>query len=209
MLIFGVYHVSRKYNLTMCLPYNTYLIVLYLDKTRLEAILTMRGLTINKLAELCSISRQSIYNMFDSSTVFNSTFEKIRKLLNCDYRAITSDKSLAFEVLKTAPDKIKVSSYKLFEFAKNNHADLLLFSSNNTGKYGKRPEWDFAVYFQKKEQDKELKILGQKLNDDVVPYSINLININGAPIWLKQIIKNQYIRLYGHTSEDLIFSGKY
>lgn len=182
--------------------------MLYLDKGRLETILSSRNLTINKIAELCSISRQTIYNMCDSTTVFNTTFEKIREYLNIDYRAITTDKSVAFEVLKNAPERIKIASYKLFEFVAENNSDLLIFSKNNNGKYGINNDWNFGIFFPKKEDIKGLKILNQKLSDRVAPYSINIININSAPLWLKLIIKSHYIRLAGNTPEELLFSSR-
>lgn len=181
--------------------------MLYLDKSRLESILSTRGLTLNSLAELCSISRQSIYNMFESTSVFNTTFEKIRQYLSIDYRAITTDKSVAFEIIKKSPGKIKIAAYKLFEYSKNNSADLLLFGSNYFGKFGFNHEWNFAIYFNKIIGDNKLNILRQELIDGTFPYTINLINLNSAPFWIKLIIKEKYIRLAGYTEEGVLFSS--
>lgn len=181
--------------------------MLYLDKARLETILGARGLSINKLAENCAISRQSIYNMFESTPVFNSSFEKIRQFLNVDYRAITSDKSIPYELLKNSPDRIKIATYKLFEFSKNSQADLLHFGSNDAGKFGLKHDWNFALYFSKKDREKDLSVLRQKLIDDVSPYAINIINLNAAPIWMKLIIKDNYVRLLGYTKEDALFAS--
>ncbi len=182
--------------------------MLYLDKLKLESILKTRGVSVNKLSDYCGISRQSIYNMFEDSSVFNSTFEKIRQFLNVDYRVLTSDRTLAFEAMKRAPDRIKVISYQLFEFAKKYKADLLLFSSNDIGKFGPKPDWNFAVYFPRAPKEKELGILRQKLFDSAFPYRIDIVNLNAAPLWYKLMIQEQYVRLHGYTDEKALFASK-
>lgn len=144
--------------------------------------------------------------MFEETPVFNSSFEKIRRFLNIDYRAITSDKSLAVEALKIAPDRIKIASYKLFEFAKRHNADLLLFSSNSGGKFGVKSDWNFALHFLQADKEKDLNVIRQKLIDEVTPYSINIINLNKSPLWFKLLVKGTYIRLLGHTDEARLFS---
>lgn len=179
--------------------------MLYLDKAKLEVVLSSRGTSINKLAGACGISRQSIYNMFEN-TVFNSSFDKIRRYLNVDYGAITSNISLANEVMKTAPDRITMVAHKLTEFVERYQADLLLFGSNDVGKYGPRPDWNFAVFFPDREKDKELRIIRQELSDQAAPYHINIINLNRAPLWLKLVIKERFVRLFGNTGDDLLFS---
>lgn len=179
--------------------------VLYLDRHKLETILGLRGITINKLATDCGISRQSIYNMLEDTPVFNTTFEKIRKYLNLDFRAITSDSTLAQEIIKHAPDRIKLASYVLANFSEEIKTDLLLFNSVGHNKFGPRNDWNFAIYFQKKENNEKLKSLRQELIEKVLPYNIEIINLNRAPLWLKLIIKNNYTRLVGNTPEDVLF----
>jgi len=152
------------------------LFVLYLDKFKFETILRSRGTSINKLAESCGISRQSIYNMYENSPVFNTTFEKIRQFLNVDFRAISSDQTLAHEIMKKAPDKIKISAYVLNQFAENNEACLLLFNSGEMDKFGKKFHWNFAVHFNKKENEKKLMALRQEIVDKCSPYNIEIIN---------------------------------
>lgn len=179
--------------------------MLFLDKFKLETFLRSKGISINKLADSCGISRQSIYNMYESLPVFNTTFEKIRQYLNVDFRAITSDSTLAHEIMKKAPDKIKISAYVLNQFSENNNADLLLFNSGSNDKFGKRFDWNFAVYFCKKDNEKKLYSLRQEIIDKCAPYNIEIVNLNRAPLWFKLIIKNNYIRLYGHTPEEKLF----
>lgn len=179
--------------------------MLFLDKLKLETVLGTRGLTMNKLAEACSISRQSIYNMCESIPVFNSTFEKIRRYLNVDYRAITSDSTVAHEIMKQAPDRIKIAAYVLNNFAEETNSDLLLFNSEGKSKFGQNFDWNFALYFNRKDVDKKLQVMRQDLVDRTAPYYFELINLNKAPLWFKMIIKNNYIRLYGNTPEKTLF----
>lgn len=181
------------------------LFMLYLDKFKLETILRSRGISINKLADSCGISRQSIYNMYETSPVFNTTFEKIRQFLNIDFRAITSDSTLAHEIMKKAPDRIKISGYVLSQFAENNNADLLIYNSGDVDKFGGKFDWNFAMYFLKKDNEKKLNSLRQEILDNCAPYKIEIINLNRSPLWFKLIVKNNYIRLYGNTPEDKIF----
>lgn len=179
--------------------------MLYLDKFKLETILKSRGTSINKLADSCGISRQSIYNMFESMPVFNTTFDKIRKNLSVDYRAITSDSTLAHEIIKNAPDKIKIAAYVLNSFAEGNDANLLIFNSGSVNKYGNTFDWNFALHFNKRDNEKKLMSLRQEITDNTAPYHIEIINLNRAPLWFKLIIKGNYIRLYGHTPEEKLF----
>lgn len=143
--------------------------------------------------------------MYENTPVFNTTFEKIRQFLNADFRAITSDSTLAHEIIKKAPDRIKIAAYVLNNFAENNEADLLIFNSGNIDKYGNKFDWNFAFYFNKKGNENKLMSLRQELINKCDPYSIEIINLNRAPLWFKLIVKNNYIRLYGHTPENKLF----
>ena len=179
--------------------------MLVLDKSKLERALGSRNLSINRLAEVCGVSRQSIYNMCDETTVFNTTFEKIRKFLGVDYRAITSDSTLAQEILKSAPDRIKIASYILTDFSQNANADLLLFKSEGVGRFGTNHDWSFAVSFTKKDVEKKLSLIRQQLIEKTAPFRVEIVNLNKAPMWLRLVIKDNYVRLYGNTAEETLF----
>lgn len=179
--------------------------MLFIDRYKLESILSSRGLSINKLAIAAGVSRQSIYNMYEETPVFNTTFEKIRQYLNVDFRAISSDSTLAQEILKKSPDKIKIASYILTEFARDNNADLLLFNTSGTGKYGTNHDWNFAFYFRKDFNQNKFSVLRQQLLEKASPFRVEIFNLGAAPLWLRLLIKNNYIRLLGNTPEDVLF----
>lgn len=179
--------------------------MLFLDKFRLETILKSRGLSLNKLSDSCGISRQTIYNMFEEFPVFNTTFEKIREFLNVDYRAITVDSTVAHEIIKKAPDRIKIAAYVLTNFAQETKSDLLLFSSEGKTKFGKNFDWNFAIKYKNKEVEKKIPEIRQDLIERVAPYHIEIIDLNKAQFWFKLIVKNNYIRLYGNSSEEILF----
>jgi hypothetical protein len=143
--------------------------------------------------------------MYADMPVFNTTFEKIRKYLSVDYRAVTADSTLAQEIIKEAPDKIKIAAYVLNSFAENNDANLILFNSGEFDKFGGKFNWYFALHFNKKDSETKLMSLRQDIIDNSSPYYIEIINLNRAPLWFKLIIKNNYIRLYGNTPEDKLF----
>jgi len=179
--------------------------MLFLDKFRLESILSARGISINKLAESCGISRQSIYNMYNDTPVFNTTFEKIRQFLNVDYRALARDSTVAQEIMKQAPDRIKIAAYLLTNFVEERRGDLLFFSSEGRGKYGQKFDWNFGIYLKKEAPEESIAKIRQDLIERVSPYTLEIINLNRAPLWLKLIIKSNYVRLFGNTSEDKLF----
>ena len=179
--------------------------MLFLDKFKLETILSRRGISINRLAEQCGISRQSIYNMYEESSVFNTSFEKIREFLDVDYRAVTSDSTVAHEIMKKAPDRIKMAAYLLSNFSQETTSDLLLFSSSGKNKYGRNFDWNFAISFKKNKFDDKLQKIRQDLIERTSPYNLEIINLNRAPLWLKLIVKNSYIRLYGNRPEEEMF----
>jgi hypothetical protein len=107
--------------------------------------------------------------------------------------------------MKTAPDRIKIAAYLLSNFAQENNADLLFFSSQGKGKLGKNFDWNFAIYFRKKELDNKLSVIRQELLERTSPYHLEIINLNSAPLWMKIIIKNNYIRFSGNTPEEQLF----
>lgn len=146
--------------------------------------------------------------MHEDIPVFNTTFEKIRQFLNVDYRALTADSTVANEIMKSAPDRIKIAAYLLSSFAEEHSADLLLFDSEGRSKFGRKFDWNFAVYFKKKDADDKLKSLRQELIERTSPYYVEIINLGRAPLWLKLIIKNNYVRFYGNSTEDILFSNR-
>jgi AcrR family transcriptional regulator len=169
--------------------------MLFLDKTKLNALLKSNGLNIAKLAKHCGVSRQSIYNMFGKETVFNTTFERLVAYLNIHYSTITEETELASFIAKSFPDKIKLAALKLSAFAVKNSADLILFGSRAAGKKGLRHDFDFAVNFHKKANDKGLKLLRQSIIDSVFPYRIDVVSLNSAPEWFKASIKDDIVYL--------------
>ncbi len=169
--------------------------MLYLSKTRLEALLKAKGLNISKLTKLIGASRQSIYNMFGKDTVFNSTFEKMIVKLGLDYHEITEERDSRSIILEDFPDKIKKITVRLLEFAEASHADLVLFGSRAAGKTGVAHDFDFAFYFHKKADDKGLRTLKRDLSEASFPYRIDAVNLNSAPDWFKRSIENDMIYL--------------
>lgn len=169
--------------------------MLYLEKKKLEKVLKARGLNMSQLSKLCGVSRQSIYNMFGKTSVFNTVFEKILVHLAVDHNKITVGQSREGLIIKTFPDKIAKTAAKLSAFAGQTHADLLLFGSRAKGKRGFRTDWDFAVRFHKSNEDKKLKLLKQQCIEESFPFRIDIINLNLAPAWFKDSISDDCIYL--------------
>ncbi|MBI2092916.1 MAG: nucleotidyltransferase domain-containing protein [Deltaproteobacteria bacterium] len=169
--------------------------MLYLDKAKLNVFLKSNGLNIARLAKRCGVSRQSIYNMLGGETVFNTIFERIVTYLNIHYSMITEEMKHADFITESFPDKIKLAALKLSAFAEKNSADLILFGSRAAGKKGIRHDFDFAINFHKKANDKGLKLLRQSIMDGVFPYRIDVVNLNSAPEWFKASIKGDIVYL--------------
>lgn len=181
--------------MTLCLIYKTIFPMLFVDKRKLEALLRSRGLNVTSLAKLCNVSRQSIYNMFDGSSVFNTTFEKILARLGIDYHEITTKGDRADFIIRSFPDKVKKAALSLNKFASTHHADLILFGSRAAGKTGIRADWDFGLNFHKKINNAKLAALKRSLVEKTFPYRIDIVNLNAAPEWFKSSIEDNLIYL--------------
>lgn len=169
--------------------------MLYLAKTKFEALLKSRGLNIAKLAKQCGVSRQSIYNMLGGETVFNTTFDKMLSFLTVSYKDLTEEMDEATVILRSFPDKIKKIALSLENFCAKNSADLILFGSRAAGKKGVRHDFDFAVYFHKKTNDEGLKKIKRSLTDKAFPYRVDIVDLNSAPEWFTSSIKDDIVYL--------------
>lgn len=179
--------------------------MLFLDKTRLENVLRDRGINIQILASACGISRQSIYNMLNSNTIFNTSFQKIIKYLQIDYKKITTEKSLTIDIIKNIPERVRFALTRLTEFCQDYEGDLILYNSSGESKFGQKTDWHLGIFFQGREYDDKLRAIRQELLDYVVPFNLSLININRAPFWLLDIIRQNRVHLYGDCPDEIIF----
>lgn len=182
--------------------------MLYLDRNKFEAILTQKGLSINRLASACGISRQSLYNMLDITTIFKSSFEKVVKELNIDYKELVREASRADEILKKAPGRIKRAVLELSNFAEAYNAHLLLIENINSVKYGRRAEWSFGVYFPEKDKHPELQALRQELVEATTPYTISITNLNRTPYWYLKSIEAAALAIGGDLTIGDILGRK-
>ncbi|PIR17833.1 MAG: hypothetical protein COV46_02585 [Deltaproteobacteria bacterium CG11_big_fil_rev_8_21_14_0_20_49_13] len=174
----------------------------FLSKKKLNEVISKRGESVSSLAKTCGISRQSIYNMFGKTSVFNTTFEKILKQLCVEPEDITERHDNVSFFVQKFPDKIKKIILKLSEFAAENHADLMLFGSRALGKAGIRSDWDFALYFNKANKDKEFRKFKQLLMEDAFPYRVDIVNLNNAPEWFLSSVEKNFIYLRREVEHD-------
>lgn len=176
--------------------------MLYLSKKKLEEVLAKRGSSASMLAKECGISRQSIYNMFGKTSVFNTSFEKILKYLNVNLEEITEQRDRVSFLVQKFPNKINKIILELTEFASKNSADLILFGSRASGKMGITSDWDFALYFKRANKDKELKKIKQAIVEEAFPYRVDIVNLNNAPEWFLSSISNNIIYLRKEVGND-------
>lgn len=169
--------------------------MLFLDRKKFEGLLKRRGLNISAISRLSNVSRQSIYSMFGKEPVFNTAFEKILAQLDVPYQEITEDIDKKTVILKHFPDKIKKVVLKLSDWAEKNHADIILFGSRSRGKTGITHDFDLGIFFHKKVDNKGFRLKRQELADEAFPYRVDIINLNGAPQWFSESIKDDMIYL--------------
>lgn len=176
--------------------------MLHLDKKKLETKLKARGVNLARLAKLCNVSRQSIYNMFEKNSVFNTTFEKILSFTGIDYLEITTGGRRKDYIIRNFPDQIKKIALSLCKYAAEHHADMILFGSRAAGKKGIRADWDFAIYFHRKMDNACLARLSRTLTEKAFPYRIDIVNLNAAPDWFKSSIEDNIIYLRKEPPDD-------
>jgi predicted nucleotidyltransferase len=171
--------------------------MLHLSKSKLLLWTTKHDTSLSELARTAGISRQSLYNMFGRHSVFNSSFVKLLHATRLPYRELTEESSPQNELLAHAPRAIQRVSLRLVDYCRSNSASLLLFGSRVTGKRGPHVDWDFAVWFRKKQQDRSLRVLKTELQDLAFPYRIDLVNLNQAPPWFRHSVEANHAIVYG------------
>jgi len=182
--------------------------MLKIDRQKLDAVLALKGLTIQELARSCGISRQSIYQMFRDRSVFNKPFEKILKSLNVDFSELITTKSAGNEFMADAPESVKKMTMALIEYGNEHGADVLLFGSRARRKKTIKADWDFGIYFPSGNVPKGFASLKEKLKDQAFPYRADIVVLNNAPEWFLRSIEDDVVTLAGSTPLALIFGRR-
>lgn len=171
--------------------------MLYLSKEKLRAVAVRRGLSVAETARMAGISRQSLYNMFRETPVFNSSFAKLLRALAVSYQELTDDRANADRLMAGAPAPVQRVALRLTEFCRRHRAVLLLIGSRVRGKTGPQVDWDFAVWFRGTGRDRALRICKQALRDAAFPYRVDIVNLNQAPAWFRDSVDRSHLVLYG------------
>lgn len=180
--------------------------MMVLDRNKFEAILAGRGEKLAGFAKRCGISRQSIYNMFEGSSIFSKSFEKILQNLGVHYDELLEKRDVASVVMNEAPIGVQKAACELEKYAQENGADLFIIGSRARGAKGVRSDWDFAIYFTEKKAQRSLPLTKQKVGDLAFPHRIDVVCLNEAPGWFLKSVEHDAIRLCGKVAKDEIFS---
>ncbi|MCP5464888.1 MAG: nucleotidyltransferase domain-containing protein [Deltaproteobacteria bacterium] len=169
--------------------------MLYLDQNNLLEEAKRQGLSLSALAKKAGISRQSLYDMFEKKTVFNTPFQKILNILRVDPQNITRSSFSKVKIYEEAPPSIQNVMRMLLSYCQENKADLYLFGSRARGKKGIRSDWDFAINFKIHKKPKNFSTFKEQVIESAFPYRIDLICQNDAPEWFLEAIKNEKVKL--------------
>lgn len=174
-----------------------------LSREKLSQRLAERQLNIARLAKDCGISRQSLYAMFRGESIYNTPFTKLIRYLQVEPGDITEQESSAERLLKSAPLKIKKVVCDLQDFCRKHGASLLLFGSQVAGSAKPSSDWDFAVYFLKRTHVPALLKLKHRLAEQAFPYRLDIVNLNQAPSWFLESIRDEAQLLHGEWPPEL------
>ena len=154
-------------------------------------------MSLAKLARQAQISRQSLYNMFGSVPVFNTSFVKILQVLGVSFQDLTEEASQGEQLIAQAPTTVRRIVVTLMEFCRTCDASLLLFGSRLRGKTGPQVDWDFAIWFQQTIPEQVFRTCKQQVQETAFPYRVDLVNLNHAPPWFRQEVDQSHIVLCG------------
>ena len=174
-----------------------------LSTHKLNDLLKSRGLNLSQLTKACGISRQSVYSMLRGGAVFNVPFSRILDFLKVSPLKITEEERVEDKILKSAPLKLQKVILKLIEFCKDHKAALLLFGSRVGGKARPGSDWDFGFYFYEKIPEASFRNLKWRLTEEAFPYGVDLVNLNQAPSWFLESIRNECVVLSGEMPKIL------
>ena len=168
-----------------------------LSRAKLQKILGERQLTLSQTARESAISRQSLYKMIGGEPIYNTPFLKLIRYLKVGPEEVTDTGSRADFLLQNAPTKIRKSVLELSNFCEHHQASLFLFGSQARGANKIGSDWDFGIFFRKKDEDRSLRRLKQNLQSRTFPYRIDVLNLGQAPSWFLESIQEESILLKG------------
>lgn len=174
--------------------------MLYLSKSKLAQLAAKRGLSLAALAKAAGISRQSLYNMFDTTPVWNTSFAKLLRATGSAYDELVEARhSFTHHPLMDAPPPIRRAAFTLTDFCRTHHAALVLFGSRARGKRGLGVDWDFGVLFRHMtaRRTTALRTLATELKENAFPFRIDIVNLNHAPPWFRDTVDREHHVLYG------------
>lgn len=171
--------------------------MLSLNESKLKSILNKKQRTLSQACNDCGISRQSLYAMLKGASVFNTPFTKLITHLNIDPAEITQTTSQGENVLGSAPLKIQKIVLRLKDFCEKYSASLILFGSQAAGTSRASSDWDFGIYFNKKDVTSQLRRLKSQLQEDSFPYRLDVVVLNQAPSWFWASIQDESLLLFG------------
>lgn len=169
-----------------------------MSEEKLKATLAHQNLSLRKLALQSKVSRQSIYALLNGSPIYTLPFVKIIQTLRVAPEEITHVSSWQDILLEKAPFKIRKAILEIQSLGRAHDGSLLLFGSQATGQARPHSDWDFGIYFHKKDEDRKLRLLKIKLQEEVFPYRLDLLNLTQAPAWFIQSIRDESLLLSGN-----------
>ncbi|HCU25624.1 MAG TPA: hypothetical protein DF383_11465 [Deltaproteobacteria bacterium] len=169
-----------------------------LSAEKLKVLLRTRNINLAQLAKRCEISRQSIYQMLQGRPIYNQPFLKMLDYLGVSPEEITEESAeKTLQALQKAPLKLRKVILRLIEFCRKHRAALLLFGSQASGKAGIASDWDFGVYFANSGAKIEFRAMKRRLVEQAFPYRLDIVNLNEAPDWFLESIREECVLLEG------------
>lgn len=182
-----------------------------LRREKLQKVLLDKHLKLTAFAKEAGISRQSLYNMFEGTSVLRAPFQKILDYLQLPIEAVLEREEGSNAHFKTMPLRIRQTALELAQFAKEKKAAVVLFGSRAREKKGGcQSDWDFGVFFHhpNKKQENQLRLLKQKCIEVAFPYRIDIVILNRAPDWFLETVAENYICLEGTLSKERLLHQK-
>lgn len=179
-----------------------------LDKKKFKRAVLNRGYkNLSEFAVKNSIHRNTLHNLLQGKSVFLSSFEKIAKILESDpFELLVAKSPLSLSLPHI--DELKPLVAKLIK--KNQKMAVILLGSQAKLKAKPYSDWDIGLFSLAKPingiQYLRLKRALEEWSEDLVR-NVDCINLNQAPIWFLENLKDSIFFLDGDKESFVYLKG--
>lgn len=179
-----------------------------LDQKKFKQCLLNRGYkNVYHFASRHAIHRNTLHNLLKGKSVFANSFEKIAKILSIDPLELLVPKS---PFVSTIPNLHELRPIVAKLVKKNKKMAVVLLGSRAKQTAKEYSDWDLGIFSYPEPiagiPYLRYKRLVEDWSDNLVR-QVDVVNLNQAPLWFLENLKDSAIFLDGHRESFIYLKG--